>query len=73
MKVLLHYEDNPDTELWKSLKITLPKSWKNGPTSKLLAQFVESYNGNEAFAANLLKEEELHCAISSSKMVPKRN
>lgn len=64
MKVLLHYEDNEDSDLHKSLKITLPKSWKTGPTSKLLAQFVESYNANETFkSANPLTESELHLAI----------
>jgi hypothetical protein len=63
MKVLLHYEDNENTELHKSLKITLPKKWKTEPTSRLLSQFVESYNENEAFASNSLKEENLHLAI----------
>lgn len=65
MKVLLHYEDNEDTELWKSLKITLPKSWKNGPTSKLLAQFVETYNGNEALggSVNPLQQDALHLTV----------
>lgn len=43
MKVFLHYEDQEDSSLHKSLKITLPKSWKNGPVSNLLQQFVESY------------------------------
>lgn len=65
MKVLLHYEDHADTELWKSLKITLPKSWKNGPTSQLLGQFVESYNQNESLGGgpNPLQMSELHLAI----------
>ena len=63
MKVLLHYEDNDDSSLHKSLKITLPKSWKTGPTSKLLGQFVESYNGNEAFSSNQLQEDDLHLEI----------
>lgn len=49
MKVILHYEDHSDSDLHKSLKITLPKSWKTGPTSKVLGQFVESYNGNDAY------------------------
>jgi len=62
MKVLLHYEDNDNADLHKSLKITLPKSWKNGPTSTLLAQFVESYN-NAFEKNNPLKEEDLHLAI----------
>lgn len=63
MKVLLHYEDNDNTELHKSLRITLPKKWKTGPTSLLLSQFVESYNENETFASNPLREEDLHLAI----------
>lgn len=44
MKVFLHYEDNDNSDLHKTLKITLPKSWKTGPASNLLDQFVESYN-----------------------------
>lgn len=64
MKVLLHYEDNEDTELWKSLKITLPKSWRNGPTSQLLGQFVESYTSNETLhSSNPLNVESLHLAV----------
>lgn len=63
MKVFLHYQDNDDTNLHKTLKITLPKSWKNGPTSKLLGQFVESYNGNEKFgSANKLEADQMHLA-----------
>jgi CHORD len=65
MKVLLHYEDHADTALWKSLKITLPKSWKNGPTSQLLGQFVETYNQNELLGGgpNPLQVSELHLAM----------
>lgn len=64
MKVLLHYENNDNEELHKSLKITLPKSWKTGPTSKLIGQFVETYNGNEKFGtANPLDETQLHLSI----------
>ena len=64
MKVLLHYEDNESTDLHKSLKITLPKSWKTGPTSKLLGQFVESYNANETLgSANPLSLDNMHLAI----------
>lgn len=66
MKVLLHYEDNDKTELHKSLRITLPKKWKTGPTALLLTQFVESYNENETFASNPLREEDLHLAIRQS-------
>eukprot|EP00549_Striatella_unipunctata_P002463 CAMPEP_0118687956 /NCGR_PEP_ID=MMETSP0800-20121206/8662_1 /TAXON_ID=210618 ORGANISM="Striatella unipunctata, Strain CCMP2910" /NCGR_SAMPLE_ID=MMETSP0800 /ASSEMBLY_ACC=CAM_ASM_000638 /LENGTH=302 /DNA_ID=CAMNT_0006585181 /DNA_START=97 /DNA_END=1005 /DNA_ORIENTATION=+ len=64
MKVIIQYQDNLDVSLHKTLKITLPKSWKNGPTSKLLKQFVESYNGNEAIGPrNPLKEEDLHLEV----------
>ena len=31
LKVFLHYEDNQNKLLHKSLKITLPKKWKSGP------------------------------------------
>lgn len=67
MKVLLHYEDNNNTELHKSLKITLPKSWKTGHVSNLLGQFVETYNTNEAFAtANRMEQSKLHLALRQS-------
>jgi hypothetical protein len=66
MKVLLHYKDNENTELHKSLQITLPKKWKTGPTSRLLSQFVEVYNENETFASNPLQEENLHLSIRRS-------
>jgi hypothetical protein len=49
--------------LHKVLKITLPKSWKSGPTSQLLSQFIESYNGNASFADNQLQESEMHLSI----------
>jgi hypothetical protein len=65
MKVLLHYEEPEDSTLHKSLKITLPKSWKSGPTSKLLGQFVESYNAIEELGGtkNPLDASNLHLAI----------
>mmetsp|Transcript_48471 Transcript_48471/g.117279 ORF Transcript_48471/g.117279 Transcript_48471/m.117279 type:complete len:349 (-) Transcript_48471:200-1246(-) len=52
MKVFLHYEDHDDKSFHKSLKITLPKSWKTGPSSNLLKQFVESYNSNPDFGGS---------------------
>lgn len=68
MKVFIHYEDNDDLDLHKSLKLTLPKSWKNGPVSKLLKQFVETYNSNERLGAkNELVESELHLGIKLEK------
>jgi len=78
MKVVLHYEDHTDSDLHKSLKITLPKSWNFGPTSKILDQFVESYNANETLGKqNPLDVAGLHLAIrrhdeaeESSTLVP---
>lgn len=62
MKVFFYYEDNDDKSLHKTLKITLPKSWRNGPTSKLLNQFVESYNASEQGSRQTLVAEHLHLA-----------
>jgi hypothetical protein len=66
MKVFLHYEDNDKTDLHKSLKITLPKSWKTGPASNLLSQFVESYNVKYQ-DTNPLQEEEMHLSQRVAK------
>jgi len=63
MKVFLHYEEPDDSTLHKTLKITLPKSWKNGPTSKLLEQFVESYNAAEQGTKTPLNGSEMHLAV----------
>jgi len=65
MKVFLHYEDNASPFLHKTLKITLPKSWKKGPTSKLLDQFVESYNESDLGKSNALVASELHLALKT--------
>ncbi len=63
MKVFLHYEDNESNDLYKSLKITLPKSWKTGPASNLLQQFIESYNANAKLVErNPLTESQMHLA-----------
>lgn len=66
MKVFLRYEDNEDESTHKTLKITLPKSWKNGPTSRLLEQFVESYNGGKEGQSNALDAASLHLSIRSA-------
>lgn len=63
MKIFFRYEDSDEKSYHKQLKITLPKSWKNGPTSKLLAQFVESYNASEQGAKNQLDGSKLHLAV----------
>lgn len=47
----------------KSLKITLPKLWLNGPTSKLLNQFVESYNASALGHENPLIKDEMHLSL----------
>lgn len=60
MKVFLRYEDNEDESTYKTLKITLPKSWKTGPTSRLLEQFVESYNAGKEGQINTLDVDSLH-------------
>jgi hypothetical protein len=63
MKVFLRYEDNDDESTHKTLKITLPRSWTSGPTSRLLEQFVESYNGGKEGSLNSLEVGGLHLAI----------
>lgn len=67
MKVFLKYEDNEDEATHKTLKITLPKSWKSGPTSRLLDQFVESYNGGKEGHANTLDSGSLHLSTRLSE------
>lgn len=66
MKVFLRYEDNEDESKHKTLKITLPKSWKSGPSSRLLDQFVESYNGGNEGQSNPLESEGMHLALRRS-------
>jgi CHORD len=63
MKVLMSYDDNENEALFKTLKITLPKSWKTGPTSKLLAQFIDSYNESLGMKQNVLNMDDMHLAI----------
>lgn len=63
MKIIINYEDHNNTDYHKSLKITLPKSWKVGTTNKLLETFVENYNANEDFASNKLDPAQVHLAI----------
>ena len=66
MKVFLHYEENESKLLHKSLKITLPKKWKTGPTSKLLEFAVESYNASDLGTSNPLDASQMHLAIKVS-------
>mmetsp|Transcript_15948 Transcript_15948/g.30081 ORF Transcript_15948/g.30081 Transcript_15948/m.30081 type:complete len:322 (+) Transcript_15948:146-1111(+) len=66
MKVFLHYEDNKDSNLHKSLKITLPKKWLQGPTFKLLEFGIESYNASDLGKTNPLVPSEMHLALKIS-------
>merc|ERR1712066_95710 len=66
MKITIRYADNDKKNLHKSLKITLPKSWVNGPTSKLLNQFVESYNASPLGQENTLQKEEMYLSLSNN-------
>lgn len=68
MKVFLYYEDNENSDLHKTLKITLPKSWKDGPTNKLLETFVDSYNSNDSFGGrNPLDVSQLHLSVKDKE------
>lgn len=73
MKVIVHYEDHKSPEFHKTLKITLPRSWKNGPASKLLNQFIESYNSSGSREAegcsNRLIESAMHLACRRESSV----
>jgi hypothetical protein len=72
MKVFLNYQDHAESSKHKTLKITLPKSWKAGPTSKLLDQFVESYNKGKAETDDdddaKLDSEQLHFELKAGKI-----
>jgi len=68
MKVFLHYQDNDNSDVHKTLKITLPKSWKAGPTSKLLGQFVESYNASALGSDNPLDVAQMHLETKQELM-----
>jgi len=67
MKVFLHYEDNENVDFHKSLKITLPKSWKTGPASNLLSQFIKSYNAKYQ-DSNPLDEASMHLSQRVAKI-----
>lgn len=44
MKVYLHYEDTEPDDLKMTVKLSLPKSWKNGPFKQLKEVLIENYN-----------------------------
>jgi hypothetical protein len=66
MKVFIHYEDNTNSNLHKSLKITLPRKWLQGPTFKLLEFAIESYNASDLGKINPLTPSEMHLALKIS-------
>ena len=70
MKVLLHYNDTPDESLHKTIKITLPKSWKIGPVHQLLEQFVETYNDSSMSKTtdHKLNVRDLHLVYNSKAL-----
>ena len=59
----MHYDTPSDAHLHKTLKMTLPKKWVPGPSSKLLIQFVESYN--TAFPLNTITVEGHHLELDN--------
>ena len=63
MKVFVNYQDNEDETKHKTLKITLPKSWRNGPTTRLLEFFIESYNSSAQGEHNPLNANEMHLEL----------
>lgn len=44
MRLTLRWEEGDDEKLHTTLKIKLPRAWKEGPTSNLKNLFIESYN-----------------------------
>ena len=51
--------------LASSIHSTLPKSWKSGPTSQVLEQFVESYNATTGKDSPLVATD-MHMALRES-------
>eukprot|EP00924_Labyrinthula_sp_SR-Ha-C_P008997 augustus_masked-scaffold_2-processed-gene-9.9-mRNA-1 protein AED:0.23 eAED:0.24 QI:0/-1/0/1/-1/1/1/0/587 len=57
MKLTLRWEEG-DESLHTTLKITLPKGWKDGPTSRVKETFVDGYN--KKFPQNKLDFSTVH-------------
>jgi hypothetical protein len=65
MKVLICYHDNDDTSLHKTLRITVPGSWKTkSTTADLLNQFITAYNAYHR--KKVLSVEDTHLATRHS-------
>ena len=67
MKVVIQIQDVPSYENM-SLKITLPKSWKKGPTSKLQKLFVDSYV--KKYPDSELSLDNSHLCNSQMEQIP---
>ncbi len=44
MRVFVHYKEGSETDLHKTLKLTIPKKWLDKSPTKVLDLFIESYN-----------------------------
>ena len=44
MKLFVRYDEGDDAAAHMNTKFTVPKSWRPGPVSKLLAFAVDTYN-----------------------------
>lgn len=58
MKLTLRWEEGADKSLHNIMKIKLPRKWKEGPTSKIKAAFVDHYN--EKFPEHALDVNQVH-------------
>eukprot|EP01084_Bolivina_argentea_P236770 398061_1 len=50
MKVFVHYKEGTETDLRKTLKLTIPKKWLDKSPTKVLDLFIESYNARNSNA-----------------------
>ncbi len=55
MKIFIHYKEGSETDLHKTLKLTVPKKWLDKSPTKVLDLFVESYNARLVIAWICLK------------------
>ena len=44
MKIYIHYEETLEEDLKMTVKLTLPRTTRRGPISKLQEAFIEGYN-----------------------------
>lgn len=58
MKIYIAYTEGDDVAKHMDTKMTIPKSWRSGPVSKLLDFVVETYNSKHA--DNLLEAASVH-------------